>query len=245
MAYLGALLVDVPSYGWVQATLDDEHGLAAGIGVNLSERMSLGYLMEKNITETQADLGWNHELSLAYKFKDQEMSGSIIAEQGKDQQIDRIVRNYEEQIALLKEEQKARPMESGGNAIMANDINDRAITAADMARQNRLILDELILRQDSIEAARTAAFEQRFETVVRLLRHDVKNTVAANANGTDQFERRDRTVANMQRNLQEAYQQERKQNHGPMPVKMLGDSDAIGVKAGITSLQMCIASRNT
>ena len=42
-----------------------------------------------------------------------------------------------------------------------------------------MILDELILRQDSIETARTLAFEQRFETMTRLLRNDIKHTIKA------------------------------------------------------------------
>ena len=36
-----------------------------------------------------------------------------------------------------------------------------------LAHENRMILDQLILRQDSIENARNAAFEKRFEIACR------------------------------------------------------------------------------
>ena len=49
-----------------------------------------------------------------------------------------------------------------------------------LAYQNRLILDELILRQDSIENARNAQFEKKFEMIVRILRSDVENSVKSN-----------------------------------------------------------------
>ena len=42
-----------------------------GFGFNLSKKMSLGYLLEKDLSQTDADLGWNHEVSLAYTFKNE------------------------------------------------------------------------------------------------------------------------------------------------------------------------------
>ena len=46
-----------------------------------------------------------------------------------------------------------------------------------MAYENKIILDELILRQDSIEEQRIAAFEERFELIVRMLRNDIDTTI--------------------------------------------------------------------
>ena len=70
LSYMGSFLLDLPKYGWIQSTYDTENGISAGLGFNLSKKMSLGYLMEKSITSETADLGWNHEVSLAYTFKD-------------------------------------------------------------------------------------------------------------------------------------------------------------------------------
>lgn len=71
---------------------------------NLSKRMSLGYLLEKDLNQDDADLGWNHEISLAYNFEDRGGEVNSLVDASNDAQIDRIVRNYEEQILKLKEE---------------------------------------------------------------------------------------------------------------------------------------------
>ncbi|WP_297694789.1 SPOR domain-containing protein, partial [uncultured Eudoraea sp.] len=74
-----------------------------------------------------------------------------------DSRVDEIVKNYEEQIEELKAEQQ-----------MAGNLGQS------LAFENRLILDQLILRQDSIEIARNEMFERRFETMVRLLRNETE-----------------------------------------------------------------------
>ena len=82
-----------------------------------------------------------------------------------DARVDEVVRNYEEQLLQLKEEKKA------GHDFKQDDL----------AYQNRLILDELLLRQDSIEEARKADLEKRFGMLVRLLRNEAKRGVGGNA----------------------------------------------------------------
>lgn len=164
LSYTGAVLLDLPSFGWFQTTYDDSYGFSSGIGVNLNKKLSLGYLMEKNLTEVGDNLGWNHELSLAYSFDD-DLRGvgidvNIAENKSEDARIDEVVKNYEEQILNLKKE-----LTKGAPALV--DENS-------VAYENRLILDELILRQDSIEKARDEMFEKRFETMVRLIRHEIK-----------------------------------------------------------------------
>lgn len=101
--YVGSMVLDLPTFGWFQANYDDTYGLSTGLGFNLSKRMSLGYLLEKDLNQDDADLGWNHEISLAYNFEDRGEVNSLV-DASNDAQIDRIVRNYEEQILKLKEE---------------------------------------------------------------------------------------------------------------------------------------------
>ena len=219
LSYLGALLLDLPDYGWFQTTLDDKYGMSLGLGFNLSQRMSIGYLMEKDVFEKETDFGWNHELSLAYTFKNNNSDYGDGAEISTDAKIDRIVRNYEEQILQLKAEKDqalaantaslykevseknltAENTEVAKNSVVSskrgdhiNSTNSRATRKAarknvkkgieyadqnSIAYQNSLILDELILRQDSVEKARNKEFEKRFETIVRFLRHDIKLTI--------------------------------------------------------------------
>ncbi|MGO4919605.1 PorP/SprF family type IX secretion system membrane protein [Maribacter spongiicola] len=173
--YFGSLLLDMPKYGWLQTTLDEEYGVAAGVGFNLSDKMSLGYLMEKDLSSEDANLGWNHEITLAYKFKDDDLAISV-ADNSSDNQIDNIVRNYEEQIAhLIEERDSAR--KSGRKRQDANSSSASAVSESSLAYENKIILDELILRQDSIEIERIAAFEERFELIVRMLRNDIDTTI--------------------------------------------------------------------
>ncbi len=173
--YFGSLLLDMPNYGWLQTTIDEEYGVAAGVGFNLSEKMSLGYLMEKDLSNEDANLGWNHEITLAYKFKDDDLAISV-ADNSSDYQIDNIVRNYEEQIAhLIEERDNAR--KSGRKRQEASSKAMTTTSESSLAYENKIILDELILRQDSIENERIAAFEERFELIVRMLRNDIDTTI--------------------------------------------------------------------
>ncbi len=187
--YIGSVLLDLPHYGWLQSTYDQTYGLSFGLGFNLSKHLSIGYLMEKNIADDTANLGWNHELSLAYTFKeDLSVSDALLSSnESKDAQIDRIVRNYEEQIAQLKADQQEREKRAAKEVTVskketatkdyASQETDYAASGQDdisaLAMENRMILDELIWRQDSIEKARTAMYEKQFETIVRLLRKEI------------------------------------------------------------------------
>ncbi len=180
ITYIGSILLDLPSYGWLQSTYDQTYGLSFGLGFNLSKQLSIGYLMEKNISDQSANLGWNHELSLAYTFKEDLSTpdGLFSSVDSKDAQIDMIIRNYEEQIADLKKSQQDQKGKRKDRQSTSVDKTAVAISTAQqednsLAMENRMILDELIWRQDSIEKARTAMYEKQFETIVRLMRNEI------------------------------------------------------------------------
>lgn len=237
MYYLGSLLLDLPNYGWLQTTVDQEYGMSAGVGFNFSKKMSLGYLIEKDLSQTESNLGWNHEVSLAYKFKDEDMSITI-ADRSNDSKIDAIVRNYEEQIADLiserdktrKKEKREAEKETITNPVAASAMEN--IDPNDLAYQNRLILDELILRQDSIEEARTLAFEKKFETIVRLLRNDIKNSVDSNLQNFKLEERTMMAAKKMEEEHARRAAEEDFEKYNKLPIKMLGSADMLGVKSG-------------
>lgn len=237
LAYLGSVLLDLPKYGWLQTTLDDTYGLSMGFGFNLNKKMSLGYLMEKDFKQKEADLGWNHELSLAYTFKNDDDNTVNYVDKSQDEKIDRIVRNYEEQILKLtadknkgigknkaKEERKSKgkteELEKGGRNTDA------------LAYENRLILDELILRQDSLEEARNHEFEQRFEIIVRTLRNDLKQSIRTNF---EDYGKTQNTVLAVNENkpiqAKDLGSVEHK-GYVKLPIKVLDQSDIIGVKTG-------------
>ncbi|SEK25911.1 type IX secretion system membrane protein, PorP/SprF family [Maribacter orientalis] len=228
--YFGSLLLDLPNYGWLQTTVDEEYGVAAGIGFNLSEKMSLGYLMEKDLSSNEANLGWNHEITLAYKFKDDDLNITV-ADNSSDNQIDNIVRNYEEQIAhLIEERDNARKSNQKRKHI---DVADN-----DLAYENKIILDELILRQDSIESERIAAFEERFELIVRMLRNDIDTTIKSSLQDfsveeNSSYVSNDIKFKSDQANaFASSSSSSRRDNFKELPVKMLVDSDVIDMNSG-------------
>jgi len=181
LGYVGSLLLDLPNYGWLQTNFDDDYGLSLGLGFNLSKRMSLGYLLEKDLMTDDADLGWNHEISLAYTFDNHGSSMDAYADSSEDAKVDRIVRNYEEQILRLTAENKKNQENNNANLANRSFKNQISTEIEDdingMAYENRLILDEMIIRQDSIEAARDAAFERRLKSLVDVLKKEIKENI--------------------------------------------------------------------
>ena len=182
MNYIGSMLLDLPDYGWFQTNFDMEYGLSLGLGFNLSKKMSLGYLLERDVMNEEVDLGWNHEVTLAYTLDREHNTKGLFAEGSEDEKVDRIVRNYEEQILALKAEVEKSKSANTNNAVEPQvtdrDVMDAMASMSDadansLVYENRLILDELILRQDSIDASRTAAFEAKMKSL-DVLRNEIK-----------------------------------------------------------------------
>ena len=219
-SFVGSLLLDLPNYGWLQTNYDETYGMSLGLGFNLSKKMSLGYLLEKDISKKDADLGWNHEVSLAYTFSKTDGSEEW-ANHSEDQKIDRIIRNYEEQILQLTADRNRTP---------AEEEQKNKLTINKLAHENRLIIDQLILRQDSIETARNAALERRFEMIVRAVRTDIKNSIKSNLNNFDTNQTSTLAAvrtAEIKRTTEEKYS-----NFKELPIKMLNQSDIVGAKSG-------------
>ncbi|MBU2997160.1 type IX secretion system membrane protein PorP/SprF [Cellulophaga baltica] len=266
IAYVGSVVLEMPEFGWLQTTLDDEYGLSMGFGFNLSNKMSLGYLMEKDVVEEEADLGWNHEISVAYTFKNNKKTLADYADSSQDSKVDAIIRNYEEQILRLMEEKKqsndieevqpevketistepiekstpkthkkrrrgtrSMPSRNSGVGVASNDTNVTEDHNS-LAYRNSLILDEILLRQDSIEAARNEEFDQRFEAIVRILKNEIKSAKEKEQGASS-------TIASNQGN-KKSYTLNNTKNNAPtkvyekLPIKVLNQSDIIGVKSG-------------
>ena len=219
-SYIGSLLLDLPNYGWLQSTYDETYGLSLGMGFNLNRRLSIGYLMEKDISEAGGNLGWNHELSLAYTFKDEDANPDGYVNNSKDRQIDEIVRNYEEQILEMKAEQ-----ERGATAMVAD------VDPSSVAMENRMILDELILRQDSIERARDVQFEKKFEMLVRLIRKEIKNGDPVTP-GPASKEQKIPTALAQTAPVKTKASRPTKRDFKELPIRSKNRSDIVGVSSG-------------
>tara|TARA_R110002012_G_scaffold318227_1_gene536140 strand:- start:80081 stop:81796 length:1716 start_codon:yes stop_codon:yes gene_type:complete len=258
LTYVGSVVLELPKYGWLQSTFDDEYGLSMGFGFNLNKKMSLGYLMEKDVVNEVADLGWNHELSVAYTFKSNKNSASDLADNSQDSKVDAIIRNYEDQILKLianqkeqnnsdheensekssesiesiapskpsrKQSKSRKTIESGaGLGRMASTQGESDNT---LAYENRLILDELILRQDSIESIRNQQFEERFEAIVRILRSDLKNN-SSTVPQTNEASRASGYAATQTNKVNTSNPVGFKK----LNIEVLNQSDIIGVKSG-------------
>jgi type IX secretion system PorP/SprF family membrane protein len=216
ITYIGSLLLDLPEYGWFQTTYDQSYGLSMGLGFNLNQRLSIGYLMEKDLSEVGANLGWNHELSLAYTFKEDTPQSDQNVATSKDAQIDNIVRNYEEQILQLRGEIDAGP--AGSEAL---------------AYENRMILDELMWRQDSIERARNELFEKKFETLVRMVRTEIRQQGPEDPVRRPKINNRVHTaVAEVQPMRPVPTRAITRKDFKELPIRSKNRSDIVGVTSG-------------
>ncbi|MFS4491613.1 PorP/SprF family type IX secretion system membrane protein [Maribacter sp. 2308TA10-17] len=220
LIYVGSMVLDLPKYGWLQTNFDNEYGMSLGLGFNISKKMSLGYLLEKDILQKEADLGWNHEVSLAYTFKNDKLNINLTADSSQDQKIDQIIRNYEEQILALTEEK--------GDAPLTTEETNKEIMNT-LAHENRMILDQLILRQDSIENARNAAFEKRFEMIVRAVRSDIKNSIKSNLK--DFTPKKNTRLASTEvKNVADEIQKRR--DFKELPIRQLDQANIVGANSG-------------
>ena len=80
----GLVLFAVPSGIWAQAGYNSVYGMSAGLGVNISPKISIEYNFEKG-TGNLSNFGASHEIVFAYKFNkktfyynDEDEQGSII-----------------------------------------------------------------------------------------------------------------------------------------------------------------------
>ena len=217
----GSFLLDLPKMGWLQASYDERYGLSSGLGFNLNQRLSLGYLMEKSLTDEGVNLGWNHELSLAYSMNDELRDTGInvqLAEKDTDARIDEIVSNYEQQLHDLK------------NQVTMSTVS---YDEGSMAYQNRMLIDELILRQDSLEAVRNKLFEQRFEHMVRLLRNEVKGSdTETTPQSGHKYNSVPTALASTTTVKKQKNREERFKEFNAIPIRSKNRSEAIGVNSG-------------
>ncbi len=150
----GNLIFDLPKLGWVQAGYDSFYGASAGIGFNLGKRLSLGYTMEKGLSNSFDNFGVTHEISFAYSFTPNLTEDRVMLE------------DDEEAVANVEEEQQDVTEESFASE--SEEITELKRRLA----ENDAILAELMFRQDSIESNREKDLEKRFEMVMRMVRNE-------------------------------------------------------------------------
>ncbi len=145
----GSLILDLPKIGWVQGGYDSFYGASAGVGFNLNKRLSLGYTMEKGLSNNFDNFGVTHEISFAYSF---------------------IPNLTEDRVLLEKDNDLANVDDTIQEDTMAssNELEELKRKLA----ENDAIIEELMFRQDSLEANRKADLQRRFEMVMRMVRNE-------------------------------------------------------------------------
>ncbi len=147
----GSLILDLPRIGWLQGGYDSFYGASAGIGFNLNRRLSLGYTMEKGLSTDFDNLGVTHEISFAYSITPNLTEDRVMLEEGGNE----LVENEEPQIE---------------NVATNDEIDELKRKLA----ENDAIIEELMFRQDSLEASRQKDLERRFEMVMRMVRNETR-----------------------------------------------------------------------
>ncbi len=148
----GSLIMDLPKLGWLQGGYDSFYGAAAGIGFNLNRRLSLGYTMEKGLSNDFDNFGITHEISFAYSFTPNLTEDRVMLEDSNDALVD----NDEEKV----------PEESLGSKDKEIEELKRRLA------ENDAILAELMFRQDSLETNRQKDLERRYEMAMNLVRRE-------------------------------------------------------------------------
>lgn len=150
----GNLIMDLPKLGWIQAGYDDFYGASAGLGFNLNKNLSLGYTVEKGLTNNFENFGVSHEISLAYSFTPNLTEDRVMLE------------NEDEAIV----ENENVPQDS----LNLTEKDFEIAQLKEKLAENDAILDELLMRQDSIETHRKQDLERRFETVMKMVKRETR-----------------------------------------------------------------------
>jgi len=148
----GSLILDLPKIGWLQAGYDNFFGASAGIGFNLNQRLSLGYTMERGVSNNFDNFGVTHEISFAYSLTPNLTEDRVLLEDDLDETV--------VQDAIEEED-----------ALAEND-NEEVKRLKEKIAENDAIIAELMFRQDSLESNRQKDLEKRFDMIMRMVRRE-------------------------------------------------------------------------
>ncbi|WP_340076282.1 PorP/SprF family type IX secretion system membrane protein [Leptobacterium sp. I13] len=152
----GSLILDLPKVGWVQGGYDDFYGVSGGIGFNITKRLSLGYTVEKGLSDGIQNLGTTHEISFGYSFQPNLTEDRVLLEENNDK------------LALIEEKVISKDEE-------LNKKDEEIAALKKNLDENNMVIAELILRQDSLEKAINNDIEKRFFHLIKSMKNDTPN----------------------------------------------------------------------
>lgn len=154
--YGGGMILDLPKLGWLQGGYDSYYGASVGAGFNLNRRLSLGYTIEKGLSGNLDNFGTTHEISLAFSFRP----------------------NLTE--AMVYKTESLEPLEHDNPASINEESDAYALllkkyeTLEAKYEANNRLLEALVFQKDSLEDARLAEAERRYEFMMRSLKRDME-----------------------------------------------------------------------
>jgi type IX secretion system PorP/SprF family membrane protein len=147
----GNLILDLPKLGWIQGGYDSFYGASAGIGFNLNRRLSIGYTMEKGLSNTFDNFGITHEISFAYSFTPTLTEDRVMLEEEQDDLV-----------------------EAGDEKVVETEDprEEEIVEIKRKLAENDATLAALLLHHDTVDNPREKELEERFEAVMRMIRKE-------------------------------------------------------------------------
>jgi type IX secretion system PorP/SprF family membrane protein len=137
MEYGGGIILDLPKMGWLQGGYDSFYGASAGAGFNVGRRFSLGYNVEKGLSDTYDNFGVTHEISVALSF------------------IPRLTEKM-----VLRDAKKLDRKQKGLKGLPGQDNNRYALAAFPDSPLTDLVVDSLQMAQESLPMPKLSLREQ-------------------------------------------------------------------------------------
>lgn len=175
----GGIILDLPKLGWIQGGYDQFYGASAGTGFNLNRRLSFGYNFEKNISNSIANLGVTHEISIAYSFVPILSKNTLVSNEDNPEEDAKkpiegtLVADANEkdgkkdgQKSKLTTQTTLRPTNKEDLAFWEEQIAQ----LRELQEDNYAVINELVYRMDSLEKNRERDMEKRFEMVMRIVK---------------------------------------------------------------------------
>jgi len=170
----GGIILDLPKLGWIQGGYDQLYGASAGTGFNLNQRLSFGYNFEKSMSNSIANLGVTHEISIAYSFVPNLSKNTFVSNE--DEEKKKIENSAvadaseetkkTEQNSKLDVETTLRPSHKEDRAYW----EERIAELQEKQEDSYAVIDELLYKVDSMKQSREEDMEKRFEMVMRLVK---------------------------------------------------------------------------
>jgi len=167
--------------GWIQGGYDQFYGASAGTGFNLNQRLSFGYNFEKSLSNSIANLGVTHEISIAYSFVPNLSKNTFVSneEEEKKKIENSAVADASDEAEKTKQQSKLdvettlRPYNKEDRAYW----EERIAQLQEQQEDSYAVIDDLLYKMDSMKQSREQEMEKRFEMVMRIVKRHNGNEI--------------------------------------------------------------------